>query len=111
MASHSAAGTEDRSTALLCFWLSSDSQTHVLISYKVGYGCHSDMAAGASILSTRVALTVRYPRSKGRPLHGAPERPENTLLENTLLQRNRLCSRWYIGTRRSTAKTGRTDSP
>jgi hypothetical protein len=41
MASHSAAGTELKSTDL--FWLSSESQTQVLISYSVGYRGQMDM--------------------------------------------------------------------
>src|ERR1700739_2329165 len=37
MASHSGEGTELKSTGLPAFMLSSESQTQVLISYKVGY--------------------------------------------------------------------------
>jgi hypothetical protein len=37
MAFHSAEGTELKSRKFPYFWLRSDSQTHVLISYNVGY--------------------------------------------------------------------------
>ena len=43
MASHSAEGTELKSTYVPIFRLSSESQTQVLISYKVGYCGQIDM--------------------------------------------------------------------
>src|SRR5271157_2759136 len=52
MASHSAAGTEPRSTGLPAFLLSSESHTHVLISYTVGYRGQLDMSVPPEIART-----------------------------------------------------------
>src|ERR1700757_4044180 len=59
--SHSADGTEARSTFLPYFWLSSESHTQVLISYKLGNRGHTDAPLGASIVSARIALILVSP--------------------------------------------------
>src|SRR5215472_16139419 len=56
MASHSAEGTEDNVMFFPYFWLRSESQTQVLISYKLGCWVHTDTPVGVWILSTRCAL-------------------------------------------------------
>ena len=68
MASHSAEGTEDKSTVVLYFLLSSESHTQVLISYRVGY-------RGQDAVLASVALTVISP-------NGVPARNLNRSLSD-----------------------------
>ena len=65
MAFHSEAGTEDKSIVLPYFWLSSASQTHVLISYKEGYRGHTETGSGVLSVSMSVALMADSPRDNG----------------------------------------------
>jgi hypothetical protein len=58
MASHSAAGTELKSTDVPVFKLSSESQTQVLISYSVGYRGQTDMVIAS--LGSSLALPPQY---------------------------------------------------
>src|SRR6478672_9049739 len=58
MASHSAEGTEDSVRFSWYFWLSSESHTRVLISYRLGYWGQIPVWVGTPNVSTRVALTI-----------------------------------------------------
>src|SRR5271167_4391943 len=53
MASHSAEGTELKSTEVPVFRLSSESQTQVLISYNVGYRGQMDMITTSSTILSK----------------------------------------------------------
>jgi hypothetical protein len=64
MASHSAEGTELKSTELAVFWLSSESQPQELISYKVGYWGQMDMI----ISSFGSSFAICYRRCAGEPV-------------------------------------------
>src|SRR6201993_4374417 len=85
ISSPSGGGTEAKLTLFPSPRLRSKSHTQVLISYTLGYGSQADTADGASILSTRVALTGMSPHangpSKSRPLHEARERADNSSLQ------------------------------
>src|ERR1700751_5731033 len=110
MASHSGCGTEAKLMLDPYSRLRSVSHTQVLISYTLGDGSQTDIAGGASILSTRVAFTMMSPHasgpSKSRPLPEARERAENSSLRGTSTPLLSLVC-W---TRRSSAETDRIDS-
>src|ERR1700683_452847 len=61
MASHSAAGTQLKSTGVPVFRLSSESQTQVLISYSVGYRGQTDMLVASFGLSLAFATAICRP--------------------------------------------------
>src|SRR5271157_1491061 len=86
MASHSAEETELKSTELPCFWLSSESQTQVLISYNVGYRGQVDKVISSSDRPANQQLTAghrvllftnHYPLSTTFPISG---RTSNSLV-------------------------------
>jgi hypothetical protein len=56
MAFHSADGTDEKSTAVPYFRLSSESHTQALIRYKDGYRGHTDVEAVAVSVSAEVTL-------------------------------------------------------
>src|SRR5271157_5482422 len=58
MASHSAEGTELKSTEVPVFRLSSESQTQVLISYNVGYRGQVDKVIPSSVRPANQQLTA-----------------------------------------------------